>query len=124
MREGTNGVIERHSAVLGTRRWKVRKWRVFEPARYAQYATAIAVVYVEARKRSWKGVHICPDDLAYLIIKGEDGTTLYDSRTEIPCDMERCQSTASRFRETYPGHHSRNGRRPGPGTKHPRLAAS
>lgn len=87
-RAGGKATIAHHSAVFGRQVTEVRTWTVSEPEPYAQYSLAVVVSYREPRqRRSWV-CRVFPDNLKYLTIE-EAGEVVYDSRADVPCDMDK-----------------------------------
>jgi hypothetical protein len=86
-REGENATIIQHCAVFGTLKTAVRKFKVREPRPYAQHPISVDVDFVEPRKRRWAAYRMMPVNYRYLTIE-RDGVVLYDSRQDVPCDME------------------------------------
>ena len=93
IRGGGNAVIVRHSAVFGVSREPVRTFKVWPVERYAQYERTVTVHYVKPGKRKKWGFHVVHDDLTYVTIE-QDNYLVYDSRTEVPWDMEKFSATA------------------------------
>src|SRR6185503_4508329 len=87
IREGDKATIIQHCAVFGRMKRDVRKFRVEEPSKHAQYPVSIAVRFVEPRKRTGSSYRIVPDNIRYLTIEAK-GQVVYDSRPDVPCDME------------------------------------
>jgi len=69
----------------------VRKFEVHDPKPYAQYPTSVMVSFVKPGKRKWAYFTVVPDNLRYLTIEHDD-VVLYDSRTDVPCDMTKWES--------------------------------
>jgi hypothetical protein len=89
---GGNAVIVRHCAVFGVSREPVRTFKVWPVERYAQYERTVTVHYVKPGKRKKWGFHVVHDDLTYVTIE-QDNYLVYDSRTEVPWDMEKFSAT-------------------------------
>src|SRR5215467_14503784 len=89
-------VIVQHCAVMGTLVTKVRAFRIGKPSSYAQYANSVTIGFWRPRKRREASYRIVQDDSRYLTIEA-DGVTLYDSRKDVPCDMEKWRETDERF---------------------------
>jgi hypothetical protein len=87
--KGEKATIIQHCAVFGTLKTSVRKFEVLDPEPYAQYATSIHVSFVKPRERSWHYYQMVPDNLRYITIETDAGEVLYDSRTDVPCDMAK-----------------------------------
>jgi hypothetical protein len=88
VREGNKATLIRHCAVFGRKRKEVRKFRVTDPAPFAQYPVAVTIWITEPRKRTSFGYRATPDNLTYLTVEVQ-GAVVYDSRSDVPCDMEK-----------------------------------
>jgi hypothetical protein len=86
---GTNATIIQHCATFGNLKTQVRKFYVSDPKPYAQYDAAIDVSFVEGGKRRPAYFTITSDNRRWLTIEADDGRVLYDSRTDVPCDMKK-----------------------------------
>ena len=87
MLTGEKATIVQHCAVFGTLKTEVRKLTIGTPRPYAQHRVSITISFVKPRERKWSSYTMTPDDLRYLTIE-QDGKVLYDSRTDVPVDME------------------------------------
>jgi hypothetical protein len=85
---GKNATIIQHCATFGNLKTRVRKFDVFEEP-HARYDAAIHVSFVEPGKRRSSYFTIKSDDHRWLTIEADDGTVLYDSREDVPCDMKK-----------------------------------
>ena len=82
-----SAIIIEHCAVAGRIETPIRAYCVEPPAPYAQHPVAVAVVFIRARKRRANVRYTVPDNLRYMTIE-EGGNVVYDSRTDVPCDMD------------------------------------
>jgi hypothetical protein len=104
IRTGGSATIVQHCAVSGRLETQVRTWAVGEPRPYAQYPIAVSIVFMEPRKRRRSGFTITPDNRRFLTVEA-NGVTLYDSRSDVPCDMAAWETTArkwSRYQQPRP----------------------
>ena len=60
---------------------------VKRPAHWAQHVAVVDVAYTRPGKRKPNFVTLVPNNIEYCTIETADGSVLYDSRTEVPCDM-------------------------------------
>jgi hypothetical protein len=60
---------------------------------------SVTVGFKKPRKRTAAFYTMVPDDIRYLEIE-VDGKVVYDSRTEVPCDIEEWHATRARFPES------------------------
>lgn len=88
VRVGGEAVVVRYSAVSGVYEDKVRKFRVSEVRPYAQYERAVHLSYVYPRDRTSTAFMVCPDNVAFYLIRVGD-QVVYDSRRDVPCDMAK-----------------------------------
>jgi len=91
-------VIVQHCAVFGRLETRVRGYEVSAPRPYAQFPVSVSVVFLEPRQRRSSLVVIKPENIRYLTIEA-DGQTVYDSRTDVPCDMAQWAETDRRFKK-------------------------
>jgi len=94
--DGGTAVIVQHCAVMGRMETPVRSFRVGEAEPDAQYPTSVSVWFVEPRKRRRAYVTMRPESIRYLTIESA-GRVLYDSRADVPCDMDKWDETNRRF---------------------------
>lgn len=96
---GKRATIITHCSVMGTFRTEVRTFSVCDPAPYAQYKVAVQIYYREPRQRRTWIISVTPPpaDQRYVTIESPEGVELYDSRRDVPCDMEKWHETAARF---------------------------
>jgi hypothetical protein len=88
-----SGTLIKHCAVFGTKRWPFRKFRIGSVRPYAQYEKSVTIGIVPPRKRKWEHWTAQNDNLTYFTIEDADGVEVYDSRSQVPCDMDRFQNT-------------------------------
>jgi hypothetical protein len=91
-RSGGRAVLKRYCAVFGYHETPVRKFTVYEVEPRAQYDRSVMISWVEPRKRSSEATVIVPNDYRFMTIE-VDGETVYDSRIDIPCDMDKWKVT-------------------------------
>jgi predicted alpha/beta hydrolase family esterase len=85
-----------HCAVYGDLTTVIRHWET-EPSTDNR-EKAMLVIFTEPRKQRAKYIQMNADNIRYTTIESiEDGSVLYDSRNDIPCDMEKWQETRQRF---------------------------
>jgi len=82
----SNPVIVTHSCVFGTSRTEVRKFDIGKPRSYAQYRVSVDISFVEPGKRRGKHQTVVPDNIKFITVE-QNGAVVYDSRTDVPCDM-------------------------------------
>ena len=102
----TKAVIVQHCAVDGRLETPIRAYALGEPSYNptrpgTKEAAQIAVYFQAPRKRKIASVRIMADNLRYLLIEVQ-GQTVYDSRTDVPCDMAQWEATNARFRRNRP----------------------
>jgi len=85
---GEKATIIQHCSALGILKTEVRKFDVHEPKPYAQYPISVTVWFVEPRKRNRYYYTMTPDGIRFLTIEC-GGKVVYDSRTDIPIDMDK-----------------------------------
>jgi hypothetical protein len=91
-----HAVLIWHCAVSGPWEQVVRAVKVGDPEKFAENPASVLVQLCEPRKRRWRGCRVYPDGLKYLTVE-IDGREVYDSRADVPCDMEKWNATAARF---------------------------
>jgi hypothetical protein len=94
--EGGNALIVQHCAVFGRRETQVRKFSVSPVRPYAQYDKSVTVYFVEPRKRNGAYFRFTSGSRYREILV--DGLVVYDSRRDIPIDVEKFRETEMRFR--------------------------
>lgn len=85
-----------HCAVSGLIVRKISEFVVSEVKPYGQYETSVRINFVEPRKRGLAYKMVIPDDIQFVTIERK-GAVLYDSRLDVPCDMEK-------FNRSWAGH--------------------
>lgn len=60
------------------------------------------ITYTEPRKRKGWLMNVVPDNISFVTIEA-DGSTVYDSRIDVPCDMDEWHATNARFKGDRPG---------------------
>jgi hypothetical protein len=93
--EGGRALIVQHCAVWGDLPTQVCQFTVRSPEPYAQYPTSVLVLFKEPKRRNSAYFKIYPDSIRNLTIE-QDGAVIYDSRSEVPCDMEEWHRSAAR----------------------------
>ena len=86
-----------HDAIGGRREFVVRKFRVGEVEPDEHRGKSVLVSIVGPRKRTWLHSRIVGDYFVFLTIEVE-GCVVYDSREDVPCDMERFRVLEMRAR--------------------------
>jgi hypothetical protein len=92
---GGKALIIQHCAVFGRLETPVRKFTVEDVRPYAQSPISVSVVFVKPRERRAYSYTIKPDDSRYLTVE-VNGEVVYDSRKDVPCDMEQWAVTRAR----------------------------
>lgn len=92
---GDAATIVGHDAVMGRWERQVRQWAVREVRPYAQHPVSVCVVFIEPGKRTPALFTVVPGT-RYLTIES-GGNVLYDSRSDVPCDMDEWAATNDRF---------------------------
>jgi len=85
-------VIVTHSAVFGRKETAVRAYCIDPVAPYAQYTKAVRVAFIKPNRRLLCCYDVKQDNLTFLTIE-VGGLTVYDSRSEVPCDMLKWNAT-------------------------------
>jgi hypothetical protein len=97
--EGGNAVLHFYGCVMiSNYTYQVRKFSVTETRPWAQYNRAVRVYWVEPRKRRGVSKTFAPLRVSdgYVVIEA-DGEYVYDSRADIPIDMDDFRATRARF---------------------------
>ena len=89
---GDDAIVYFHSSVFGVSQKPVRKFTVGKPKPYAQYPVSVNVSFVEPKKRSWLYVTATPNSPQFVTVEA-DGKTVYDSRQDVPIDMDHWHDT-------------------------------
>jgi hypothetical protein len=76
----------------------VAEYKVGAVKPHAQYDKSVMISYRKPGERKWGYVTVFGDDnLAYVTVQKPDGTVVYDSRTAVPCDMDKWNEVKARF---------------------------
>jgi hypothetical protein len=97
MVQGMRALIVTHSAVFGQRQTSVRKWSIGKSEPCGQHPVSVSILFYEPKKRRPALFRIVPDNLKYLTVE-QDGAVIYDSRSDVPCDMGKWRAMAERWR--------------------------
>jgi hypothetical protein len=89
-------LLIQHCAVMGRVETRVRAYQIGPVEPYAQYPVSVNVYFFKPRERHFAWFCLVPDNLRYLVIEVA-GQVVYDSRTDVPCDMEVWTATNRRF---------------------------
>lgn len=89
---GGKATIVLHSSVFGITRKPARKFHVGAPRPRAQYDSTVSIDVIAPKKRTSERYTAYPDDRYFFTVE-VDGATAYDSRTDVPCDMDKWQAT-------------------------------
>lgn len=65
---------------------------------HAQYPIAALIEFKKPRARRTRAIWINPDNATFAQIE-QDGTVVYDTRQDVPCDMAEWTATAERRRK-------------------------
>ena len=84
----TPALIVQHCAVFGRLETPVRAYCIGEPERYAQHPVSVALFFIRPRKRTSASYTLVPDNLRYATVE-VDGKVIYDTRKDVPCDMNK-----------------------------------
>jgi len=97
---GDAATIIGHDAVNG--RWEkpVRQWTVGDVKHRAQNPVEVFMTFIEPGKRKRAGFTVYGDH-RYLTVEA-GGDVLYDSRWDVPCDMEKWATTNAEFTKRRP----------------------
>jgi len=87
IRKGEHAIIVHHSVKRGRRERRARRYEMLSPDAIGDFVPAVVLRYKAPRCRNWEYIYVVPCGYHYLTIE-KDGQEVYDSRTEIPCDME------------------------------------
>ena len=97
----TTASIRQYCAMAGTLETPVRTYHIAPPQRYAQPPTSVRVYFLKPRNRSPVSYNMVPDNLRYLTIEVA-GQVVYDSRTDVPCDMAKWTATNQEWQDRRP----------------------
>ncbi len=93
----TKAVIVTHCAVLGRKETAVRAYRIGPVAPYAQYEKHVFIYFYEPKRRTFRFYGVSNDNRTFLTVEVA-GRTVYDSRTEVPCDMQQWSETNDKWK--------------------------
>jgi hypothetical protein len=95
------GTLNFHSCVMTPHHAiPIRKFVVTEVRAYAQYERSVAILFVRTGKRNPESTRICPDNGSYVTIE-VGGVGVYDSRIDVPCDMDAFNASRAKFDSRY-----------------------
>jgi hypothetical protein len=77
-----------HCTVFGSLKRDVRCFEVGDVSPYAQYTHSVTVWFKGPRKRNWDSYHVVSGNRRFITIEDRSGKLLYDSRQDVPCDMD------------------------------------
>lgn len=89
LKHGEHAKLVTYSAVFGRKEQQLRKFEIGEVEKYAQYDASVAIKGLSPGKRKWWFLQIVPNNLMYAVIYDRNNAPLYDSRGDVPCDMEK-----------------------------------
>jgi hypothetical protein len=78
-----------------------RRFHIGQVEPYAQYDRSVLISFMPPRKRTWEAFQTKPDNLVYYTVRNKDGVVVYDSRQDVPCDMEAFAATRQRFAQDF-----------------------
>ena len=110
--EGEHATIVLHSAVVAM----MMGWATLETAEFGTHKTTarryqvterddkmtVRIGWVEPKKRNWEFVTVQPReaDMRYYTIE-RDGQVVYDSRDDVPLDMDKFDAERERWRQKW-----------------------
>jgi hypothetical protein len=109
--------IVRHCSVMGRKETVARKVSTGTIQRYAQHDRSVQLNFVEPRKRRGAAYVVVPDNRTFfeVVVDGKvllstplskevvvDGKVIWDSRSEIPCDMSEWHKTNEKHKDHRP----------------------
>ena len=88
MRTHRDTVLISHDAVFGDHTHAVSRFKISEVKPFAHYAQSVSIFWMtpKARKR-WRTITVVPNNTLFYTIQREEDV-LYDSRSDISCDMD------------------------------------
>lgn len=101
-RTGGPATLKIYNAVFGYSEEPIRKFTIGEVRPYAQHDRSVAVTFIRPRKRSSMRMTVVPENHRFVTIEA-GGKTVYDSRVDVPCDMDQWNETNAKFRGDRPG---------------------
>jgi hypothetical protein len=93
--KGRAAVITTHCAVFGTWSETVREFQVSQVRPHDQYPISVSIDFVEPKKRRGRSAVTRPDNIRYRTIEVA-GRIVYDTRTDVPCDMAEFEKTLAK----------------------------
>jgi hypothetical protein len=88
MIKGQDAVIIAHNAIFGDHRRPVGEFHVSDVKPFAQYDRSVYICWRSPTARTrWTAIAVVPNDMLFYTIE-RYGDVLYDSRSDIPCDMD------------------------------------
>lgn len=88
-----------HCAMFGRVERQVKSYKVGPPVPFTNYPIGLIVTFTEPRAKTDGAYTIVPGNTRYVTVE-DRGRVLYDSRTQIPCDMEAWRRTWEQFNGT------------------------
>lgn len=95
-REGGPAVLVVHSVLWGRMEVAVDKFFVASPKPYDPYDKAVGIVFKESHKKAKLITLVIPENDRFVTIEIE-GRVVYDSRLDIPVDMEEFHKAERQF---------------------------
>ena len=99
IRKGTDSIIVKHSVKEGTREIFVRTYEMLISQSIGHYEMVLVLRHKAPRERHWRYMYAIPCGYAYLTVEKE-GKIVYDSRSEIPCNMEQFKALHALMKES------------------------
>jgi hypothetical protein len=96
LRAGGPARLVQHSAVFGRVETEVREFRVGDVYRYGESSHSVGIDFVEPGKSQHYAFTMRTDGERYLTVEMA-GQTVYDSRIDVPIDMDKWHETDVRF---------------------------
>jgi hypothetical protein len=93
----------KYSAVFGHRKTLMREFTISEPKPYAQHKVSVRIGWRLPKKRKWEGTILMSDNIGFAIIEHE-GKAVYDSRNDVPCDMNQFLQTFAERKAEWAAH--------------------
>ena len=93
----TKAVIVTHCALLGRKETAVRAYCIDPVKPYAQYEKSVFIKFLEPKRRRKRRYEVMEDNRTFLTVEVA-GRTVYDSRTEVPCDMQQWSETNDKWK--------------------------
>lgn len=96
LRAGGPARLVQHSAVFGRMETEVREFRVGDVYPYGESSRSVGIDFVEPGKSQHYAFTMRTDGERYLTVEMA-GQTVYDSRIDVPIDMDKWHETDARF---------------------------